>query len=167
MVLKNENNCLIYIEKGKYAPRSDLLFVERKNVAVIIKYLNQYLFLSWNEVDYQMSLVTGGINDEETFEDASRRETIEETGYYDIDSIIPIDALNISEFFVEHKNENRRAIYYPYLVTLKTLKRRNVTQEENKKHTCIWYDEKHFNNIDLFDNHRYMLNKSKDLTDNK
>lgn len=45
----------------------------------------------------------------------------EETGYYDIKSIKPVDAINVSRFFVEHKNQNREAIYYPYLVELNSL----------------------------------------------
>ena len=47
-------------------------------------------------------------------ESAVKRELIEETGYYDIKQIQPVKAINISKFFVEHKQQNREAIYYPY-----------------------------------------------------
>jgi hypothetical protein len=150
----------IYIEKGPYAPREDLPFVKRENVALVIKYLNSYMFLSWNKVGYQKSLVTGGIDSNETKEAAVERELLEETGYYDIESIIPIPAINISKFFVEHKNQNREATYYPYLVILNSLKQQEISEEEKQEHSLIWVLKDKLDEIDLFENHRYMLNKA-------
>lgn len=57
-----ENVEFYYIEEGEYAPRKNFPWVKRENIAIIVKYEDEYLFLSWNEVNYQNSLVTGGIN---------------------------------------------------------------------------------------------------------
>lgn len=154
-----EKIAFCYIEEGEYAPKSNLPFVKRENIAAIIRYKNKYLFLSWNEVHYQNSLVTGGIDDKEDKIEAVKREILEETGYYDIEKITKIDCVNVSKFYVEHKHQNREAIYYPYLVELHSLKQKEITDFEKKEHSCIWVDEKELNQLNLFENHRLMLNK--------
>jgi len=146
-----------YTEKGEYAPRLDFPFVKRENVAVVIYYQKQYLFLSWNQVNYQYSLVTGGINEGEAREDAVKREVIEETGYFDFKRITKIDCINVSKFFVEHKQQNREAIYYPYLVELRSLRKNKVSSDEEKEHCSIWVREDNLDTLSLFLNHRMML----------
>lgn len=146
-----------YTETGSYAPKEGLPFVRRNNIAAIIKYKSAYLFLSWNEVNYENSLVTGGIDEEEEHEKALIREIEEETGYFDIKKITPVDAVNVSRFYVEHKNQNREAVYYPYLVELNSLEKRNVDEFEMKEHTCIWVETDHLGEVHLFDNHQRML----------
>ena len=54
-----------YIEKGEYAPRENYPWIKRENVAIIVQYEDEYLFLGWNTVNYQNSLVTGGIENGE------------------------------------------------------------------------------------------------------
>ncbi len=155
-----EKIAFYYEEKGAYAPKVGIPFVRRNNIAAIIKFQNQYLFLSWNEVAYDGSLVTGGIDEGEDKLEAVKREVIEETGYYDIHSITPIDAINVSKFFVEHKNQNREAVYYPYLVELTSLNQIGIQDNEKKEHSWIWVDEKDLDSVNLFENHRKMLNVS-------
>ena len=60
-----ENIDFEYIEKGEYAPRENYPWVKRENIAIIVQYKDEYLFLAWNEVNYQNSLVTGGIKKKE------------------------------------------------------------------------------------------------------
>lgn len=151
---------LYYTEKGDYAPREGLPFVKRENIAAIIQYKDKYLFLGWNQVNYQNSLVTGGINSDETREEAVYREVLEETGYFDICDIIPLDGINVSRFYVEHKGENREAFYYPYLVILNSLAQQTISAEETKEHSCFWETKEKLDEVHLFDNHHYMLEKA-------
>lgn len=152
-----QNIAFYYDEKGSYAPRAGIPFVQRNNIAAIIKFQKQYLFLSWKEVAYDSTLVTGGIENGEDQEGAVKREVEEETGYYDIESITPVDAINVSRFFVEHKNQNREAYYYPYLVVLRSLAQKEVAREEKKEHSWTWVEEDCLDSVKLFDNHRKML----------
>lgn len=153
-----ENIAFYYEEKGAYAPREGFPFVRRNNIAAIIKYKTQFLFLSWNEVDYDGSLVTGGIDEGEDKIEAVKREVKEETGYYDILDINPVDAINISKFFVEHKGQNREAVYFPYLVELASLNQSGIEENEKKEHSWIWVKKSKLNDVNLFENHRMMLN---------
>lgn len=57
---------------------------------------------------------------------------VEETGYYDIKQIKPVTGVNISKFFVEHKLQNREAIYYPYLVILNSKEQKDISEKEQK-----------------------------------
>ncbi len=156
-VIEKDKIKFYYEEKGEYAPREGYEFVQRKNIAAIIKYEEQYLFLGWNEVNYQNSLVTGGIDDDEDIVEAVKREVIEETGYYDFKSITNVDCINVSKFFVEHKKQNREAIYHPFLVELNSLNRKDTELSEQKEHTCIWVDINDMDKINLFENHEKMF----------
>lgn len=158
-----EKIAFCYTEKGAYAPKENLPFVRRNNIAAIVKYQNQYLFLSWNEVAYEKSLVTGGINDGEELINAVKREVQEETGYCDFKQITKVDCVNLSRFFVEHKNQNREAVYYPYLVELNSLQKQEIQAEEQKEHSCIWILEQDLYKVNLFENHRKMLEKTINL----
>ena len=93
--------------------------------------------------------------------EAVKREVTEETGYIDIYSITPVDCINISRFFVEHKGQNREATYYPFLVILKSKKKIDISLDEQKEHKCIWVKEKELKDIKIFDNHLKMINASK------
>ena len=155
------NIAFIYDEKGEYAPRDGYEIVKRDNIAAIIKYQDEYLLLKYNNVNYSMSLVTGGIETYEDMVEAVKREVVEETGYIDISSITPVDCINISRFFVEHKGQNREATYYPFLVMLKSKKKIGISLEEQKEHKCIWVKEKKLKNINIFENYLRMINASK------
>ena len=150
-----------YEEKGEYAPRSGFKTVKRDDIAAIIKYRNEYLLLEYNNVNYSKSLVTGVVEQNEDMLETVKREVIEETWYYDIESITPVDCINISRFFVEHKKQNREATYYPFLVVLKSKKKVPISIEEQQEHKCLWVIAKELDNINIFENHREMLNASK------
>jgi 8-oxo-dGTP pyrophosphatase MutT (NUDIX family) len=151
-------------EPGEYAPRDGYETVERENIAAIIKYKNKYLLLKYNNTNYSLSLVTGGIEKEEDKVEAVKREVVEETGYNDIKSITPIDCVNISRFFVEHKKQNRVATYYPFLVELNSLKQVKVAEEEIKEHSFSWISDDDLENVDMFENHRRMLSAAKKMS---
>ena len=155
------NIAFVFDEDGEYAPKQDLEFVKRNNIAAIIKYQNEYLLLDYNNVNYSKSLVTGGIENDEDMTEAVKREVIEETGYTNIESIIPIDCINVSRFYVAHKNQNREATYYPFLVTLNSKDKIEIASEEADEHNCIWVDETELDSLNIFENHRKMINASK------
>lgn len=64
---------------------------------------------------------------------------------------------------MEHKNQNREAVYYPYLVELNSLQKQEIQAEEQKEHSCIWILEQDLDKVNLFENHRKMLEKTINL----
>ena len=61
---------------------------------------------------------------------------------------------------MEHKLQNREAIYYPYLVILNSKEQKDISEKEQKQHSLLWINKENLDKIDLFDNHRYMLEKA-------
>jgi 8-oxo-dGTP pyrophosphatase MutT (NUDIX family) len=111
----------LFVDVGMNAPRTDLPFVERNSTTSVVynPRTNMYLALRWKEVDWE-TLITGGVEEGQTPEEAARTEIAEETGYKNLRLVAQLPAYH-SKFFHHPKGVNR-------LTPFQLRKRRNTHQ---------------------------------------
>lgn len=147
----------IFIAEGSDAPRSELPFVERDAITAILRdpKTGKYLGLRWHEVNWE-TFVTGGIEDGQTAEEAARAEILEETGYKN-PTLVSILPKYHAQFFHHPKGVNRFAHFQSFLFDLIDYDRTEISEEEKKKHDCIWLDREELNDFALPDGHRFLM----------
>ncbi len=84
------------------------------------------------------SPVMGGMDDGEKPEDTARRELLEETGYHDIKNITVFEEVIDSEFYAQHKQENRIAYITTVTVELASLDKKDVSEQEKATVESMW-----------------------------
>ncbi|MGV8140936.1 MAG: class I tRNA ligase family protein [Candidatus Woesearchaeota archaeon] len=128
---------------GPDAVRHDKETIHRDSVYGIVKHWKEdkYLCLDWKKFNWK-SFIIGGVEKDETPEDAILREVKEETGYQDIKSIKRVSIEVFSKFFAHHKDVNRYARYIPFLVELGSDEFIQPSPEEVKNHEAVWLHKK-------------------------
>ncbi len=119
--------------------RDDAPIVSREVVCGVVKHPKEDNFLIAKPVGSDFwSPVMGGIDGGESPEQAIRRELVEESGYTDIRSTKTFDQVLSSEFFAQHKKENRIAYVHTVLVELGSMTKVEVSQEEQGQQELKW-----------------------------
>ncbi len=121
------------------AIRPELPFVERNAISAIVKHWSEdkYLALKWKEVPWT-TFVTGGIENEQTPEEAARHEIKEETGYLN-PKLIKVLPKRHAKFYHGQKKENRFAHFHNMYFELQNGDRTEIDQKEGKdKHDVVW-----------------------------
>lgn len=112
----------------------------RKIVNCIIKHheKDEYICLDWKEFGWH-SFVMGGVEEEESGEDAAMREAVEETGYQNIRVIKKIDGEVHTNFNARHKKiGNRYTKSECYLLELENDGRKETEEEHTQFHNFKW-----------------------------
>lgn len=149
----------LYIDEGPDAPRPDLPFVERDAVVAIVRnpINGHYLGLKWKKgVDWE-TLITGGIEEGQTAEEAARAEVYEETGYKNLRLIKEFPRYH-SKFYHGPKGENRFAHFHPMLFELIDEERGPVSEKELEKHEPVWLDAEALAAFRLVEPQRNLIN---------
>jgi len=142
-----------FIGKDEETPREDVKTQIRYSVVAIIKNAENDTYLCEDARNRNCkSFVMGGIEENESPEDAAIRETNEETGYRDlmIDYVSNFSVIN--HFYAGYKGVNRYAYLNFVFGHLKTNAHIEITDEENNKHVVKWVEKKDlrdFININL------------------
>jgi len=136
--------------------REDKKTERREMVVGIVKHWSEekYYVLDWDKFGWT-SFVIGGIEKDETAEEAVAREVAEETGYQDIKSIKKIGFSAHNSFFAHHKDVNRYGIHDTYVVELASDKYIEPKQEDIKNHKGQWIDESKVAGFINLANHLY------------
>lgn len=89
-------------------------------------------------------LVGGGREENETFEQAAYRELREESGYVDVEAMIPLGTPVYSYYYNSIKDSNRRSLGYNFLAIVHSENRGPAAQEAHEDFEVYW-DE--FNSV--------------------
>ncbi|MES2060120.1 MAG: class I tRNA ligase family protein [Patescibacteria group bacterium] len=120
--------------------------VFRKGIIAILydRKNDKYLQLKWKKHPWT-TFVIGGIEGEETPEEAARREVHEEAGYKNLKFIRHIVGPMQGEFYAPHKNLNRVAHSFAMLFEINNEIPEQISAEEAEKHELHWVDKKEVN----------------------
>ena len=120
-------------------PRADKKTVKRVVVQGIVKHWNEdkVLQIRWKKFPWK-TFVIGGAEEEEGLEEAVKREVQEETGYKDFKLVKRIGCEMRSEWFADHKDENRYAHMNVFLVELADGEKDELSKEEKAIHDLAW-----------------------------
>jgi leucyl-tRNA synthetase len=119
--------------------RKDLPLVERRAAVCVVKHWNEdkYLCLKWKQNDWQ-GFVVGGIDGNESAEEAGAREIREETGYQNPKFIRKLGGVIHSQFYHEIKKQNRFAHFSTLYFELIDDMRKEMAEEEKSLHEVVW-----------------------------
>lgn len=136
--LEGTDEPLFVDETGSSAVRTELPFVERYAIVAIVKHATEdkYLGLKWKTVDWD-TLITGGIEEGQTAEEAARAEIQEETGYKNMKLIRTLTPFH-SQFYHPPKGENRFGHFTVLVFELLNEERDQVSDKELAKHEPLW-----------------------------
>ena len=128
--------------EGKDAVKSDKKTVIRKTVHVFVKHWNEnkYLCLDWKGFNWHSGII-GGVDENESWLDAAKREVVEETGYKNLVLEKELGVEVHSNFFAAHKDENRYSICNGFVFKLANDERISTNEEDTKNHEVVWINE--------------------------
>jgi len=125
---------------GPDAIQADKPMVKRRAVLGLVKHWSEdkYYLLNWEKFDWH-TMIIGGVEENESDEEAVVREVKEETGFQTIKNIKKIDFESINSFFARHKDVNRYGWFNCFLVELADDQYLEPNPEEVKNHSGKWY----------------------------
>lgn len=130
-----------YDDKNPHVPGKETIF--RKTILGIIfnPKNGKYVGLKWKKQPWT-TFVIGGIEDNESPEEAARREIFEETGFKNLKFRKILGGPVQAEFFAAHKDVNRITHSWYVVFDLENEDKEELSDEENEKHEVIWLDRK-------------------------
>ncbi len=129
-------------------PRVDKKTEKRYSVVAIIKDSEKDEYLCEDAKGRNCkSFVMGGIEKDETPEEAAIREVYEETDYQDISIDKTSNYVVINHFYAGYKGVNRYAYLNYVYGHLNSHKKEEISEEENKKHIVKWIKKEELNNF--------------------
>lgn len=124
---------------GEAAFRENEKIVERDVICAVVRnpQNNKYLCVSWKEFKMH-GLVTGGIEQGESYEESAKREVYEETGYKNL-KLIKDPKFALHTFFYHRvKKINRHARFNYLFFDLINEEHDEINSEEAKLHDVLW-----------------------------
>jgi ADP-ribose pyrophosphatase YjhB (NUDIX family) len=135
--------------------------IERNAIMAIVKnpVTGKYLGLRWKKIDWK-TLITGGVEEGQTAEEAAREEVAQETGYKNLKLVKTLTNVH-SKFFHGPKDVNRFAHFTVFLLELENDECEELTDDEKAKHEVIWLDESEMDAFGLPPAHQFSWDEYK------
>ncbi|MBX2866832.1 class I tRNA ligase family protein [Candidatus Kaiserbacteria bacterium] len=144
-------------QDGDDAFREDAEIAERQAISAVVynPKTEKYLGLKWKKVDWD-TLITGGIEEGQTAEEAARQEVLEETGYKNLKLVKQLPSYQ-GRFWHVPKEVNRVAHFQCFLFELENEEQETVVEDEQKKHEYVWLSKEEMMNFRLPEGHRFLM----------
>ncbi|HEY9583255.1 MAG TPA: class I tRNA ligase family protein [Candidatus Paceibacterota bacterium] len=153
----NRSGVPLFVDTSKEGHVQDgMPIVERQAVAVIVKHWSEdkYIGLKWKKVDWQ-TVITGGVEEGQTPQEAAVAEIREETGYLNPKFVKSLGQVD-SNFHHVPKNVNRLAHFDVLYFELSDDERQVVSKEENSIHELVWLSKDEMSAFISPDAQKYM-----------
>lgn len=103
-----------------------------KNEKKFLKLINKKNNESW--------MPSGGLNDDETYEECAKRELAEEAGISEVKDFIKLGSPMISYYYNINKDSNRESVGYNYLAFVDSKQNINFSHESHEDYEIFWTD---------------------------
>ena len=161
----SENHLKVF---NKNDLKPNLKIEERNIILAIIKHWNEnkYLVIRYKKDNSKAFFLTGGIENNETSEEAVIREIKEETGFVNIRKIEKICNTDCT-FYNSLKNINRKGFFKNYYVELENDEKIETSKEEQDILDFEWVNEDDLENIISCEEHYYPFKIYKERQNNE
>ena len=141
-------------------PKDNVETVFRRSIIAVIKdnESDKYLCVSAKK-RFCNSFVMGGIENDETPEQAALREVEEETGYCDVEITDTSIFVLHNHFYAGYKGVNRYAHLYVIRGNLLSDKRNELNEEESEKQSTLWLSKEELKDFLSVNNNIFVYNE--------
>jgi leucyl-tRNA synthetase len=155
--IKQENPPTFYQFTGSGKIKENEPYVERDAIMALVKHWSEdkYLGLKWKKVDWE-TLITGGVEQGQTPEEAARTEIEQETGYKNIKLKHYFGSAD-SRFYHGPKKQNRFGHFHMFVFELKDGERNSLSNEEQANHEPVWLTAEELSSFKLPSSHKYLI----------
>ena len=124
---------------GANPPQEGKKWSPRRVIQAVVKHPTEdkIIQIQWKKQPWK-TFVIGGAEEDESYEDAVRREITEETGYKNFRKIEPLGWQIRASFYAAHKDVNREANTQVFYVELEDLVQEELSAEEQDLHEVVW-----------------------------
>jgi ADP-ribose pyrophosphatase YjhB (NUDIX family) len=118
------------VEFGEKELQTGEQYRETVKCVIFSPEIQRYLVINWKNRNYNCGLVGGGVEEGENVAIALIREIREETGYFDIDKIIPLGGQIIDKPAKNSPHPIKKI--YPFLVVLKSMSQNEADMTDHE-----------------------------------
>jgi 8-oxo-dGTP pyrophosphatase MutT (NUDIX family) len=151
----------LFVDTGENAPREGVQWVVRDVITAVVydPSTDKVIGLRWQNAPFWETLITGGIEENQSPEDAARAEILQETGYANLELVSELPPYD-SKFYHHAKEVNRYGHFRCFLFRLKDDERQEVSEKELKVHVPVWLTREELETFRLAEGHRYTLDNA-------